>query len=75
MLQQGSPPAALSFRPALKKGVRHIAKAAKMSTQAITRMEKGEELRVRTAEDVQRAYEAAGARLVRGYGEGALTNL
>jgi transcriptional regulator with XRE-family HTH domain len=49
-------------RAALRIGVREIADAAKVSTQTITRLEKGEEMRERTVDDIRRAYEAAGAR-------------
>jgi len=51
-------------RAALKIGIRDIADAAKVSTQTITRLEKGEELRDRTIDDIRRAYEEAGARFV-----------
>lgn len=51
-------------RAALQIGVRDVAEAAKVSTQTITRMEKGEGLRERTVDDIQRAYEAAGARFI-----------
>ncbi|MGO7271038.1 helix-turn-helix domain-containing protein [Rhizobium ruizarguesonis] len=51
-------------RAALQLGVRDIAEAAKVSTQTISRLEKGEELRERTVEDIKRAYEVAGARFV-----------
>ncbi len=51
-------------RAALRLGIRDIADAAKVSTQTITRLENGEELRERTLEDIQRAYEAAGAKFV-----------
>ena len=51
-------------RAALKIGIREIADAAKVSTQTITRLEKGEELRDRTIDDIRRAYEDAGVRFV-----------
>ncbi|MCH4548263.1 helix-turn-helix domain-containing protein [Rhizobium changzhiense] len=51
-------------RAALQLGIRDIAEAAKVSTQTISRLEKGEELRERTVEDIKRAYEGAGARFV-----------
>ena len=51
-------------RAALKMGIRDIAAAAKVSTQTVTRLEAGEELRERTVEDIRRAYEAAGARFI-----------
>ncbi|CDZ60304.1 Hypothetical protein NGAL_HAMBI2605_09410 [Neorhizobium galegae bv. orientalis] len=58
------PKQSMMARAALQLGVREIAKAAKVSTQTITRMEKGEELRERTVEDIRRAYETAGAKFV-----------
>lgn len=51
-------------RTALKLGIRDVAKAAKVSTSTIFRLENGEELRERTVIDIQRVYEEAGARFV-----------
>ncbi len=51
-------------RAALQIGIRELAAAAKVSTNTITRLENGEELKDRTLEDIQRAYEAAGAKFV-----------
>ena len=51
-------------RAALKLGVREAAEAAKVSTQTVSRLESGEELREHTVEDIRRAYEAAGARFI-----------
>lgn len=51
-------------RAAIDMGVREAASAAKVSTQTITRFEKGEELRERTADDIRRAYEEKGVRFI-----------
>ena len=47
-------------RAALKIGVIDVAKAAKVSTNTITRFEAGEALRERTVDDLKRAYEGLG---------------
>lgn len=51
-------------RAALQLGIRDLAQAAKVSTNTISRLENGEDLRERTIEDIRRAYEAAGARFI-----------
>ncbi|MCO5145525.1 MAG: helix-turn-helix domain-containing protein [Aquamicrobium sp.] len=51
-------------RAALKLGVRDIATMAKVSTQTISRIEAGEDARERTLDDIQRAYEGAGAKFI-----------
>ena len=51
-------------RAALKIGVIEVAKAAKVSTNTITRFEAGETLRERTVDDLRRAYEARGVQFV-----------
>ncbi|OJU66043.1 MAG: transcriptional regulator [Rhizobiales bacterium 63-7] len=47
-------------RVALEWGVRELAEAAKVSTNTITRFEKGEELKERTVDALRDALEAAG---------------
>ncbi|WP_354123699.1 helix-turn-helix domain-containing protein [Bradyrhizobium sp. 482_C4_N1_1] len=47
-------------RAALNLGVREVAEAAGVSTNTITRLERGEELLPRTAADIRAALEAAG---------------
>ncbi len=58
------PPQSRMARAALRLGVIDVAKAAKVSTNTITRFEAGELLRERTVEDLTRAYEQLGARFV-----------
>lgn len=53
-------------RAALQIGVRELADAAKVSTNTITRFERGEELKDRTIEAVQRALESAGVEFTNG---------
>ncbi|EIG55848.1 Helix-turn-helix protein [Bradyrhizobium sp. WSM1253] len=48
------------LQPALNLGVREIAEAAGVSTNTITRLERGEELLPRTVADIRAAFEAAG---------------
>ena len=47
-------------RAALGMGVRELAAAAKVSTDTVARFERGEELKERTIDALQRALEAAG---------------
>ncbi|WP_246249109.1 transcriptional regulator [Chelativorans alearense] len=47
-------------RAALQIGVRDLAKAAMVSTNTITRFERGEPLRERTVNDIRAALESAG---------------
>nr|WP_041409500.1 helix-turn-helix transcriptional regulator [Sinorhizobium fredii] len=47
-------------RTAVNLGVRELAELAKVSPDTVARFERGENLRARTVEDMQRALEAAG---------------
>lgn len=47
-------------RAALNLGVRDVAEAAGVSTNTITRLERGEELLPRTVADIRAAFERAG---------------
>ena len=47
-------------RAALRWTVLDLASRAKVSPQTIVRLEKGDELRERTLEDIRRAFETAG---------------
>lgn len=47
-------------RAALQLGVRELAEAAKVSTNTITRLERGDLLRERTVQDIRMALEAHG---------------
>ncbi|NJM36306.1 MAG: helix-turn-helix transcriptional regulator [Rhodomicrobium sp.] len=49
-------------RTALSWGIRELAAAAKVSPDTISRFERGELLRERTVQDIQRALEGAGVR-------------
>jgi transcriptional regulator with XRE-family HTH domain len=51
-------------RAALGMGVRELAAAAKVSVDTVARFERGEELKERTVEALQRALEAAGIKLI-----------
>ena len=51
-------------RAALGLGVRELAAAARVSPDTIARLEKGEEIRPRTLEAVQRALELAGIEFI-----------
>lgn len=51
-------------RSGLQVGVLDVAKAAKVSTNTITRLENGETLKDRTVEDIRRAYEGLGAEFI-----------
>jgi len=51
-------------RAALGIGVRELAAAAKVSVDTVARFERGEELKERTIESLQRALEAAGIKLI-----------
>jgi len=57
-------------RAALELGVRDLAEAAKVSTNTITRFERGEALKERTVDALQAALEAAGVIFVAENGEG-----
>jgi transcriptional regulator with XRE-family HTH domain len=51
-------------RAALGMGVRELAAAAKESVDTVARFERGEELKERTIDALQRALEAAGIKLI-----------
>ncbi len=51
-------------RVALGWGVRELAQAAKVSPDTVARLERGEGLRERTADAVQRALEEAGVQFI-----------
>ena len=57
-------------RSGLSLGVRELAEAAQVSTNTITRFEKGEELRPRTVEAIRAALEAAGVEFIAENGGG-----
>jgi transcriptional regulator with XRE-family HTH domain len=57
-------------RAALQIGVRELATAAKVSTNTITRLEKGEALKERTVQDIRSALEAAGVIFIDQNGNG-----
>ncbi|MBF0588679.1 MAG: helix-turn-helix domain-containing protein [Magnetococcales bacterium] len=58
-------------RTALGWGVRDLANAAEMSTQTISRFERGEELKPRTIKTIQGVLEAAGIQFIPENGGGA----
>jgi len=53
-------------RAALGWGVRELAAAAKVSTDTVARFERGDELKERTIDALQRALEAAGIEFTKG---------
>jgi transcriptional regulator with XRE-family HTH domain len=53
-------------RAALGLGVRELAAAAKVSIDTVARFERGDELKERTIEALQRAFEAAGVEFTNG---------
>jgi transcriptional regulator with XRE-family HTH domain len=53
-------------RAALGWGVRDLARAAKVSVDTVARFERGEPLKERTVEAIQRALEAAGVEFTNG---------
>ena len=53
-------------RAALGWGVRELAAAAKVSTDTVARFERGDELKERTIDGLQRALEAAGIEFTNG---------
>jgi transcriptional regulator with XRE-family HTH domain len=57
-------------RAAIEIGVRELAEAAKVSTNTITRFERGEELRDRTVCAIRTALESAGVIFIEENGEG-----
>lgn len=58
-------------RSGLSLGVRELAEAAGVSTNTVTRFEKGEVLKPRTVEALQSALEAAGVEFIPENGGGA----
>jgi transcriptional regulator with XRE-family HTH domain len=57
-------------RAAIGWGVRELAAAAKVSIDTVARFERGDELKERTIEAMQRALEAAGIEFTDGNGGG-----
>ena len=57
-------------RAAIEMGVRELAEAAKMSTNTITRFERGEDLRERTVDAIRTALESAGIEFIAENGGG-----
>jgi transcriptional regulator with XRE-family HTH domain len=57
-------------RAALELGVRELADAAKVSTNTVTRFERGEPLRERTVDAMRAALEAAGVEFIAENGGG-----
>lgn len=57
-------------RAALGWGVRDIAAAAKVSTDTILRLERGEKLKPRTLDDIRSTFEAAGIEFIPENGKG-----
>lgn len=53
-------------RAGLGWGIRELARAAKVSVDTVVRFERGEELKERTVEALQRAFEAAGLEFLNG---------
>lgn len=53
-------------RAALGMGVRELAAAAKVSADTVARFERGDELKERTVETLQRALETAGVEFTNG---------
>jgi transcriptional regulator with XRE-family HTH domain len=53
-------------RAAIEMGVRDLAEAAKVSTNTITRFERGEALRERTVDAIRAALEALGVEFTNG---------
>jgi transcriptional regulator with XRE-family HTH domain len=51
-------------RAAVGWGVRELAEAAKVSVDTISRFERGDALRERTVDDIQRTLEAAGVEFI-----------
>lgn len=57
-------------RAALELGIRELAEAAKVSTNTIARLERGEELRERTVDAIRAALESAGVEFIAENGGG-----
>lgn len=58
-------------RAALGMGIRDLAKAAGVSADTVSRLERGEDLLPRTAETIRRALEEAGVEFIAENGGGA----
>ena len=58
-------------RAALGWGVRDLAAAAKVAVETVSRLERGEQLRERTVDDIRRALEQAGVEFIEENGGGA----
>jgi transcriptional regulator with XRE-family HTH domain len=58
-------------RAAIDLGIRDLAEAAKVSTNTITRFERGEPLRERTVDAIRSALESAGVEFIAENGGGA----
>jgi transcriptional regulator with XRE-family HTH domain len=58
-------------RAALELGIRELADAAKVSTNTIVRLERGDELRERTVDAIRAALESAGVEFIDENGGGA----
>lgn len=52
----------------MQLGVRELAEAAKVSTNTITRFEKGDDLKERTVDAIRAALESAGIEFINGTG-------
>ncbi|ESZ76284.1 hypothetical protein [Mesorhizobium sp. L103C105A0] len=63
-----SPAQCRMARAALLLGVREVSRLADVSTNTITRFEKGEELKPRTIAAIRAALEAAGVEFINGTG-------
>jgi transcriptional regulator with XRE-family HTH domain len=61
-------------RTAVGLGIRDLAAAAKVSMDTVARFERGEELKERTIEALQRALEAAGVEFTNGEQPGVRLN-
>jgi transcriptional regulator with XRE-family HTH domain len=55
-----SPVQSKMARVALGWGIRDLARIAKVSADTVSRLERGEQLRARTLDDLRSAFEAAG---------------
>lgn len=57
-------------RVALGWGVRDLAKKAQVSTQTVSRLERGDQLKSNTVEEIRRAFESAGIEFISENGGG-----
>ena len=65
-----SPEQCRMARAGLGLGVRELADAAKVSTNTVTRLERGESLYPRTIEAIRKIFEAAGVEFTNGNAPG-----